>query len=248
LSDVVLQVEGLTGPAEAPVVHDIELHVERGCTNVVLGQIHSGKTMVMRHLVGLERAEQGTLEVEGVRYDPRGEADDRLREMRTRLGVVFEGSALMTRLGVVENVELPILEHTGASPREARDAARELLADVGLRVDDDTMPQQLGRAGQRRVAVARALALRPALLLLDEPTFGLDSHSAAELDDTLARIQEREGFGTLVFSHEVRHAYGRAKEIFVMARGRIVARGSRAELLDDPHEAVRRLLNRRTRR
>ena len=248
MSDVVLEVEGLSGPVEAPVIHDIDLRVARGQTNVVLGQIHSGKTMVMRHLVGLERAEQGTVAVAGIRYDARGEQDERLRQLRTRMGVVFEGSALMTRLGVIENVELPILEHSDASPREARDAARELLADVGLRVDDDTMPQQLGRAGQRRVALARALALRPALLLLDEPTIGLDSHSAAELDDTLARLQGRDGFGTLVFSHEVRHAYGRANDIFVMARGRIVARGSREALLHDPHEAVRRLLNRRSRR
>ena len=242
-----LRVEGLTGPAGAPVIEDISLEVERGATNLVLVQIHSGKTMVLRHLVGLERAERGTISVDGERYDAAVHDEAALRRMRTRLGVVFEGSALVTRIGVLENVELPLIEHTGASPREARQTARELLAEVGLRVDDDTMPLQLGRGAQRRVAIARALALQPPLLLLDEPTHGLDSHSAAELDETLGRLQDRAGFGVLLFSHEVRHAYGRANEIYVLSGGRVVAHGSRASLLDDPHEAVRRLLNRRSR-
>ena len=245
MSDVAFRATGLTGPVEGPVIHDVSLSVVRGGTAVVIGQIHAGKTMVMRHLLGLEHAVEGTFHLEGEEYDACGESDERLRRYRTRLGVVFEGSALVSRISVIENVELPIVEHTDASSREARDAARELLADVGLRVEDDTMPFHLGRAAQRRVAVARALALKPAVLLLDEPTIGLDSHSSAEFDETLQRLQDRDGFARLVFSHEVRHAYGQVNEIYIMERGRVVAKGTRAALLDDPHAAVRRLLNRR---
>ena len=243
-----LAVRDLTGPAGAPVVHDVALAVPYGATHVVLGPIHSGKTMVLRHLVGLEAAERGTVVVDGESYDARGEPDAVTRRMRTRIGVVFEGSALVSRIGIVENVELPLLEHTDASPAEARSAARELLVEVGLSVDEDVLPDRLSRGARRRVALARALALRPAVLLLDEPTLGLDAHTAAELDDTIARVQDARGFGVLIFSNEVRHAFGRAREISVMADGRIVGQGSREALDHSTHPVVARLLHRRARR
>ncbi len=243
-----LAVRGLTGPAGSPFVHDVTLHVPFGETHVLLGPIHSGKTMVLRHLVGLEVAERGEIEVDGERYDAHGEPELATRRMRTRIGVVFEGSALISRIGIVENVELPLLEHTDATPAEARETARELLAEVGMGVDEDIVPERLSRGARRRVALARALALRPAALLLDEPTLGLDAHTAAEFDDTIARVQEARGFGVLIFSHEVRHAFGRAQEISVMAEGRIVAQGSRDALEASGHPVVERLLHRRGRR
>jgi phospholipid/cholesterol/gamma-HCH transport system ATP-binding protein len=168
------------------------------------------------------------------------------------MGVVFAGSALFSRLSVVENVELPLLEHVPEAeldPGVIRDTARGLLAEVGLvAVDDDTMPEQLGRAAQRRVALARALALRPPVLLLDEPTIGLDSHSAADLDELVIRLQQRHGFGALIFSHEVRHAYGAARHVYVFSDGQVVVEGGREALLASTHPAAQRLLQRRGRR
>lgn len=246
-NEAALEIESLTGQTGDPPVFGVSLQVPRGETQLVLGPIHSGKSMLLRHIVGLERALEGTIVIGGERFDARGEPPNVLRRMRTRIGAVFEGSALVTRIGVIENVELPLLEHTTATAREARDAARELLAEVGLSVDGDTMPLQLSRADQRRVALARALALRPPIVLLDEPTLGLDAFSAAELDDTIARVQGDYGIGVLIFSHEVRHAYGRTQYIYVMANGEIVAQGPRDTLRYDEHEMVRRLLNRRER-
>lgn len=249
---VALAVDGLTGPVGLTIVQGVSFAVPAGQTHVVLGGIHAGKTMLLRHLVGLERAEAGTITIDGERYDARGESMARVRRMRSRLGVVFEGSALFSRLSIVENVELPLLEHAPDSEIDEegiRDAARALLAEVGLTgVDDDTLPEQLGRAAQRRVALARALALSPPILLLDEPTAGLDSHSAAELDELIVRLQERHGFGTLLLTHEVRHAYGAARHIYVFADGRVVAEGTREQLLASPHPAAQRLLQRRGRR
>lgn len=243
-----LAVHGLTGPAGAPVIHDIELRVPWAATHLLIGPIHAGKTMVLRHLVGLERAARGTIAVGEESFDAAGESAAVTRRMRARIGVVFEGSALITRLGVVDNVELPLLEHTSASPRDARRAARELLAEVGLSPDEERTPRLLSRAAQRRVALARALALRPAVLLLDEPTLGLDSHAAAELDETIARVQDAHGFGVLIFSHEVRHAFGRAQEISVISDGTIVECGTREALERSGHPVVQRLLHRRVRR
>jgi ABC-type transporter Mla maintaining outer membrane lipid asymmetry ATPase subunit MlaF len=245
LSSDCLQVIDLCGPVGTPVIDNVNLAVEPGQTHVVLGPIHSGKSMVMRHILGLERAQRGRIVVSGESFDATAPREEDLLRLRRRVGAIFQGSALLTRIDAVENVELPLLEHTDASPKEARSAARELLADVGLSVAEDTTPDQLGRADQRRVALARALALRPPVLLLDEPTAGLDSHAAAELDDTIARIQDRQRFGLLIFSHEVRYAFGRAERISVMADGTIVESGDRASLARSDNEVVQQLLHRR---
>ncbi|HKO17011.1 MAG TPA: ATP-binding cassette domain-containing protein [Gemmatimonadaceae bacterium] len=242
-----LVVHDLTGPAGAPLLFDIDLCVARGETVLVIGPIQSGKSMLMRHIVGLERAERGTVTIDGGCFDAADAHEAELRQLRTRVGVMFEGSALLRRISVLANVELPLLEHGRAGSREARDVARELLVEVGVSVEDHLMPMQLDRASQRRVALARALALRPPLLLLDEPTTGLDAVAAHAFDDTLYALQRRDGFGLLLFSHEVRHAYGPADEIDVLADGRIVARGTRDALLGSDEPVVHQLLHRRGR-
>jgi phospholipid/cholesterol/gamma-HCH transport system ATP-binding protein len=244
-NDVVLQVTGLTGPDESPVIFDVSLNAWRARTSVVLGPIHSGKSIVMRHLLALEDARTGSIVVEGERFDARGESDAVVRRMRTRFGVIFEGAALLSRLTVLENVELPLLEHTHATGEEAREAAQELLSEVGLAVAQEATPGELDRAAQRRVALARALALRPPVLLLDEPTQGLDAHAASELDRTLREMQERGGFGIVIFTREARYAFGNAKRVYVMAEGRIVDEGDHTSLVDSEHPVVRGLLRRR---
>lgn len=241
----VLTVQTLTGPAGAPGIFNISMEVERGCTTVVLGPIHSGKTLLMRHLVGLEEASTGTITIDGEAFDARGEPDVVLRRMRARIGVVFQGAALISRLSALDNVELPLLEHTNATAEEATDAAHALLSEAGLAIDPDISPAQLGRAAQRRVALARALALRPPVMLLDEPTQGLDPHAASELDETLERLQSVNGFGLVIFSHDVRYAFGRADRIYVMSNGSVIEQGTPEAVRESNNDVVHRLLNRR---
>lgn len=245
MSEPVLEIRGLTGPAGVPAVFDVSLSAARGATTVVLGPIHAGKTMLLRHVVGLEQAKCGTIVIDGESFDPARRTSEALRRVRARTGVVFQGAALISRLSVVENVELPLLEHTGATPREARELAHWLLDDVGVSASENAMPDELDRAEQRRVALARALALKPPLLLLDEPTSGLDSHAAAELDGSLAHLQEWAGFGAVIFSHDVRYAFGRAADVLVMVNGSIIETGTGEALRHSQHEVVRRLLDRR---
>ena len=240
-----LQISGLRGPIGAPLISGIDLRVPRRATHLVMGPIHAGKSMLMRHIVGLERAESGTIAIDGEVFDTATASESVLRRMRMRVGVVFEGSALVSRLSAVENVELPLLEHTGVSPEEARQTAQELLSDVAPGIDGEATPSDLRRGEQRVVALARALALRPPVLLMDEPTAGLDSHTARQVDETVARLQLEFGFGILLFSHEVRHAFGRAEQISVMDNGLIVAQGDRAALLASSHPVVAQLMHRR---
>ena len=244
-SERALEVSDLTGPSPSPLIFDIDLFVARGETVLVLGPIQSGKTMLMRLLVGLECAESGMIAVDGHAFDPTKPDEKNLRGLRARVGVLFEGSALLRRISVLENVELPLLEHQHRSRDAARDAARELLAEVGITVADGMMPVELGRAEQRRVALARALALRPRLLLLDEPTLGLDSQAAHDFDETLQTLQRKYDFGVVIFSHEIRHAYGPVNEIAVLVGGRIVARGTRESLLQSDDPVIHGLLHRR---
>jgi len=211
---------------------------------VVLGPNHSGKSTILRHVLGLERAARGRVTVGDAAFDAAAPPADTLRKIRSRVGAVFESSALLQRISVVENVELPMLEHTAASPDDARERARELLSEVGLRVEEE-MPDELTRADQRRVALARALALRPAVLVLDEPSAGLDAPAAHELDDTVATLQDRYGFGVLVLTREVRYAFARVDEINVIVDGRFVVSGDRTTVLESEHTVVRHMLHRR---
>jgi ABC-type transporter Mla maintaining outer membrane lipid asymmetry ATPase subunit MlaF len=227
------------------MIHDLSLCLSCGCTMVILGPNHSGKSSILRHVLGLERATHGRVTVGEDAFDAAAPPPKILRRIRANVGAVFESSALLRRISNVENVELPMLEHTSARPREARERARELLSEVGLRLDDEGMPDDLTRADQRRVALARALALGPSVVVLDEPTAGLDASAAHGLDDTVAALQDRYGFGVLVLTREVRHAFGRVNEIDVFVDGRVVARGDRTHLLESEHPVVRQMLHRR---
>ncbi len=203
--------------------------------------------MVMRHVLGLERAESGTVCVDGLGFDPTRPDDKALRQVRARVGAVFESPALLGDITVVENVELPLLEHERLSAPLARRAAHELLSDVGLASSAELLPGALDRTQRRAVALARALALRPALLLLDEPTTGLDPAAAHVLDALIDDAQLRSGAALVVFTREVRYAFRWAGEgeIAVMERGAIVECGTLNALMRSGVPTVRQLLHRR---
>jgi len=240
-----LQVDDLTGPRGASVLKHVSLSVERGGSHVVLGPMHSGKSTLLRLLLGLDRAVSGSVTIDGMPFDAANPNEDRLRQLRRRVGVVFDSSALVSRLTILENVELPLAEQTAVRADAARDAATSLLRDVGVLRDLDRTPDQLSRLDRRRAALARALVLEPAVLLIDEPGNGLDPHAASELDETLRVLHERSRCGILICSQEVRYAFRWPSAVSVLANGRIVEHGHLDDLLNSRHEAVRRFVDRR---
>jgi ABC-type transporter Mla maintaining outer membrane lipid asymmetry ATPase subunit MlaF len=207
--------------------------------------MHSGKSTLLRLVLGLDRAVSGKISIDGSAFDAAYPNEDRLRHLRRRVGVVFDSSALVSRLTLLENVELPLAEHTTVRADAARDVATALLRDVGVLRDLERTPDELSRLDQRRAALARALVLDPAVLLIDEPGNGLDPHAASELDETLRLLHERYRCGVLICSQEVRYAFRWPSAVSVLAGGRIVEQGHLDDLLNSRHEAVRRFVDRR---
>lgn len=240
-----LEVRDLTGPADAPVIHGVSLSVPRGGTHVVLGSIHSGKSLLLRLILGLQRSRHGTVTIDGTSFDAATPNENELRRLRRRVGVVFERSALVSRLTLLENVELPLVEHTTADADAARATAADLLREVGVAARADRTPDRLSRLDRRRTAIARAFVLHPPLLLIDEPGHGLDAHAAADLDDTLARLRKRYACSALICSQEVRYALRAPDAISVLDDGAVVEQGNLERLKQSPHAAVRRLIDRR---
>ena len=240
-----LGVDDVTGPRGAPVLRHVTLSVPRGGSHVVLGPMHSGKSTLVRLVLGLDRAESGRVTIDGSTFDAERATEDQLRHVRLRVGVVFDSSALVSRLTILENVTLPLAEHTTVAADRARATAVRLLGEVGVVGDLERTPDKLTRLDRRRAALARALVLEPAVLLVDEPGNGLDPHAAAELDETMQALHERYRCAVLICSQEVRYAFHWPRTVSVLANGRIVERGSLDDLLNSRHEAVRRFVDRR---
>ena len=245
IGDAALVVENLTGPAGAPLLRDITLRVPHGSTHVILGAMHSGKSLLLRLLLGLQRSERGTVVLAGTSFDAAAPNEEMIRPARRHVGVVFDSSALVSRLSLLENVELPLVEHTTMTANAARDAAAALLREVGVRADIERTPDMVSRRDRRRTALARALARDPLLLLVDEPGHGLDADAAADLDDTLTVVQRRRGCALVVCSQEVRYAFRLPESLSVLAGGTFVAHGTLDSLRASRHAAVRRLVDRR---
>ena len=226
-------------------MRQVSLTVPRGGTHIVLGPMHSGKSLLLRLLLGLQRSEHGAVTIDGISFDAAAPNDDQLARVRRRVGVLFDSSALVSRLTMLENVELPLVEHTDMDARAARDRAAELLREVGVEGDVDRTPEFLSRLDRRRAALARALILEPPLLLIDEPGHGLDPHAATELDDTLAALQLRYGCAALICSQEVRYAFRSPDAVSVLSAGRVVENGNLDHLRRSQHQAVRRFIDRR---
>jgi len=169
-----LGVDDVTGPRAAPVLRNVSLSVPRAGSHVVLGPMHSGKSTLLRLIVGLDRAVSGHVTIDGSTFDAARATEDQLRHVRRRVGVVFDSSALVSRLTLLENVALPLAEQTTVRADQARETATGLLHDVGVAGDLERTPDKLTRLDRRRAALARALVLEPAVLIVDEPGNGRD--------------------------------------------------------------------------
>ena len=227
---------------EKEVLRGIELSVEKGRTFVVLGASGSGKTVLLKHVIGLLKPDRGSVEVEGQEMSSlEGLA---LTEARQLFGMVFQGAALFDSMTVFDNVAFPLRERKRRMPfDELRGRVVESLRVVDLGEDVlDLWPAQLSGGMKKRVALARALVADPKVVLYDEPTTGLDPITTDSVDQMINQAKERRGVTSMVISHDIASAFRVADRLAVLYDGRIAAQGTPEEVRrsDDPY--VRRFL------
>jgi len=206
------------------VLDGINLHVTRGETLAVLGRSGTGKSVLLRLIIGLETPDSGSIHIHG--HDIAGLAMDRMGEIRKKMGFLFQHAALYDSLTVAENVAFPLVHHRRDMSRSERDdRVMQLLAEVGMEGDVDKMPSDISGGMQKRVGLARALALEPEILLLDEPTAGLDPISSGEIDDLILKLQRERRMASIVVTHDLHSARTIANSLALLDQGKVVIEG-----------------------
>src|SRR5271166_1007960 len=211
------------------VLNGISLTVKRGETLAVLGRSGTGKSVLLRLVIGLEKSDSGSVEIHG--KDIAGLSLDQLGAIRMRMGFLFQHAALYDSLTVEQNVAFPLHHHRKKmSKSEMADRVRQLLAEVGMESGFAKMPSDISGGMQKRVGLARALALEPDILLLDEPTAGLDPISAGEIDDLVLKLQQEHHMASIVVTHDLHSAKTIAGRLALLDKGDVVIQGSFEQL------------------
>ncbi len=218
----------------------VDLDVPRGSVTAILGPSGTGKTTLLRIIGGQLRPDSGSVRVCGEEV-PRL-SRRRLFALRRRMGMLFQSGALLTDLSVFDNVAFPLREHTRLPERLIRDLVLLKLEAVGLRGARDLMPAQLSGGMARRVALARALALDPLVVLYDEPFTGLDPIAMGVIVQLIRRLNRALGLTSVVVTHDVEETAAIADCMYLLSEGRVVARGSPEALRRDPSPWVRQFL------
>lgn len=227
-------VEKSYGPHK--ILHGVTFEVERGRTNVIIGASGSGKTVLMRQIIRLERPDAGQIIVDGVDIVPLGEVA--LANVRKKFGMVFQMSALFDSMTVFDNVAFLLREHTRFRAREIRERVMERLTTLGVGHAAQKMPAELSGGMKKRVAVARALVLEPEILIYDEPTTGLDPITSRTVDELIVETKERFGVTSVVISHDMASVFQVGDVISYLYKGRIEERGTPQEIAASTNPAT----------
>jgi len=216
------------------VLDEVSFGVPKGAATIILGRSGTGKSVTLRHIVGLVRPDRGSVLVEG--KDICTMSREGLTNARRRIGFLFQNAALFDSISVGENVAFPLRRHTRLPESDIRSRAREKLAKVGLEMDFDKMPAALSGGMQKRAGLARAMALDPPLLLVDEPSAGLDPITAEEIDDLLLSQKKEAGTTLVVVTHNIASARKLADKLVMLHDGHVIADGTLQEFerSDDP--------------
>jgi phospholipid/cholesterol/gamma-HCH transport system ATP-binding protein len=206
----------------------ISFSIKRGEIAVIIGGSGAGKTTLARVIVGLLQPTHGRVLIEG--EDMTALQGRALRRVRAKFGMVFQYSALLDSMTVLDNVGLPLVEHEKLAQGEVDERARAMLESLDLRGCEELLPSQISGGMRKRVALARALIRRPSILVYDEPASGLDPVGARHVDDLIRATRDRFGVTSVVITHDMTQAFSLATRLHVLDQGRLVASGPPAEL------------------
>ncbi len=238
--EVIIEVRGLTNRFGAHLVHqNLDLQVFRGEVVGVVGASGAGKSVLMHTIVGLLRPQQGHITVFGV--DLTGLKPEQRRRFESRWGVLFQDGALFSSLTVAQNVRVPLTEHLDLSPTLGAEIVNLKIGMVGLAAESGRKyPSELSGGMRKRAGLARALAMDPEILFLDEPTAGLDPIGAAAFDDLIARLRKTLDLTVFMVTHDLDSLHAICDRVVVLADHRVVASGTIEELQRHQHPWIHR--------
>jgi phospholipid/cholesterol/gamma-HCH transport system ATP-binding protein len=225
------------------VLRGVDLDIERGRTNIIIGGSGQGKSVLMKHLMGLMRPDAGQIWVDGqdvVTFD-----DREMGQLRRKFGMVFQYAALFDSMNVVENIAFPLVERYHLSRDEIMERVRDLLRRLDLANVvgiEQKLPPELSGGQRKRVGLARALIDRPEILLYDEPTTGLDPVATKNVDEMIRRTADEFGVTSVVISHDMASTFRIGDRISMLYSGTIVVSGTAQEVLVNRHPALREFL------
>jgi len=224
------------------VLGGIDLDIPRGKTTVVLGPSGTGKSVLIKLLVGLLEPDDGHIFFDGVDVTQAGVHE--MFALRKRVGMLFQDGALFDSMTVAENIAFPLQRHSDLDDEAIAAAVRMRLEQVGLPGTEELLPSALSGGMRKRVSLARAIVLEPEVLLFDEPNSGLDPITSDEIDALIARMKEELGITFIVISHDIVGAFAIADKIAMLYKGGLVAEGSPDEILHSEVPIVRQFLAR----
>ena len=229
-----------------PLLKDIGFNVFKGEIFAIMGPSGCGKTTLFRHLIGLKKPHQGTLKV--LNHDMSNRSAASLYAVRRKIGVAFQQGALINSISLIENVALPLTQHTRLDKMTIRIMSRMKLEMMGLLDAESLMPSQLSGGMLKRAGLARAVVTDPQILFFDEPSAGLDPASGAELDDLLLQLRDLLNITIIFVTHDLDSALKIADRVMILADGGIAALGTVDEIQQSKSMTVQALLHRRAAR
>ena len=225
------------------ILKGVSLDVHQGEIMVIMGGSGSGKSTLLRYLMALDTPTSGTMRILGQDLAQLGARG--MLELRKKTGVAFQGGALFSSMTVVENIMLPLYEHTGLDRHTMEIMARMKLEVVSLAGFEDLMPSELSGGMIKRAAMARAIVMDPRILFCDEPSAGLDPVVSSAIDDLILSLRDAMGMAIVVVTHELESVFKIADRVTVLDRGEILFIGTVPELRAHPSDRIQNLLNRR---
>jgi phospholipid/cholesterol/gamma-HCH transport system ATP-binding protein len=223
------------------VLKDVSFSLKRGEILSVLGRSGTGKSVLLRLMIGLDKPDSGSIQMNGQEItEIEGE---KLNEARRNIGFLFQQAALYDSMSLLANVEFPLMRHLKEAKTEPRERAQELLATVGLGKDVNKMPAEISGGMKKRAALARALALDPSIVLFDEPTAGLDPITSAEIGQLIVDLSKKRSMTSIVVTHDMHAAKYFSDRLVLLSEGKIVVNGTFDDLQKSTNEFAQRFLS-----